>query len=251
MNTNQSSNSEDLSLQKGTRLSDRYLIQETISTSLMSTVYQARDLHFPNVVKLVVVKEMVNPTSDSQERDTIVKNFERQVNLLATLSHPSIPRIFDYFTQGRHSYLVLEYVQGETLETILSNSPGFLPQEQVIQWTIGLCEVLQYLHSHQPEPVIFRDLNPSNIMLDQHNNLMLVDFGIATVFLDVEEGSLTGSAGYSPPEQFQGEVNAQVDIYSLGATMHHLLSGQDPRLEPPYSFTERPNRQINPQITPE
>jgi len=193
MNTKQSNNSEDISLQKGTRLSDRYLIQETISTSPMSTVYQARDLHFPNVVKLVAVKEMANPAADSQDRDTKVKNFDRKVNLLATLSHPSIPRIFDYFTLGRHSYLVLEYIQGETLETILSNSPGFLPQEQVIQWTIGLCEVLQYLHSHQPEPVIFRDMNPSNIMLDQHNNLMLVDFGIAIIFQDREDGSLTGT----------------------------------------------------------
>jgi len=251
MNTNQSNNSEDISLQKGTRLSDRYLIQKTISTSPISTVYQARDLLFPNVVKLVAVKEMVNTAPDSEDRETKVKNFERQVNLLATLSHPSIPTIFDYFTQGRHSYLVLEYVQGETLETILSNSPGFLSQEQVVQWAIGLCEVLQYLHSHQPEPVIFRDLNPSNIMLDQHNHLMLVDFGIAITFQDKEDGSLTGTQGYSPPEQYQGEVSNQVDIYSLGATMHHLLSGQDPRLEPRYSFAERPIRQINPDISPE
>jgi outer membrane protein assembly factor BamB/tRNA A-37 threonylcarbamoyl transferase component Bud32 len=251
LKANQANNSEDLSLPKGTRLADRYLIQDTISASSMSTVYQARDLHFPNVVKLVAVKEMVNPSPDPEDREIKVKNFERHVNLLATLSHPSIPRIFDYFSQGRHAYFVLEYVQGETLETILGNSPGFLSQDEVIQWTIGLCEVLLYLHSHQPEPVIFRDLNPSNIMLDQNNHLMLVDFGIAAVFSNEEEASFTGSPGYSPPELLQGELNAQVDVYSLGATMHHLLSGQDPRKESPYSFAERPIRGVNPDISPE
>jgi outer membrane protein assembly factor BamB/tRNA A-37 threonylcarbamoyl transferase component Bud32 len=251
LNSLKSNKSENLSLPKGTRLANRYLIQETISVSAKSTIYQARDLHFPNVVKLVAVKEMVNPAPDSQDRETKVKNFERQVNLLATLSHPSIPRVFDYFTHERQSYLVLEYIQGETLEKILNNSPGFFPQEQVVQWAIGLCEVLQYLHSHQPEPVILGDLNPTNIMLDQHSNLMLVDFGIANVFLDDQDESQTAMPGYSPPERFQGEVTAQVDVYSLGATMHHLLSGQDPRQQPPFSFTERPIREVNPSISPQ
>jgi outer membrane protein assembly factor BamB/tRNA A-37 threonylcarbamoyl transferase component Bud32 len=251
MNTSQEKSSAGLTLKKGTRLSERYLIQSTISSGTLSSVYQARDLHFPNVVKLVAVKEIVNPAPDSQERETIIKKFERQANLLATLSHPAIPGILDYFTEGRHSYLILEFIHGETLEAILDDSPGYLSQEQVVQWAIGLCEVLQYLHSHQPEPIIFLDLNPSNIMLDQHNHLMLIDFGIAIPFQNDDSGVMVRTQGYSPPEQYQGDVNPQVDIYALGASMHHLLSGQDPRKEPLFSFTERPIRQFNPDVSPE
>jgi len=217
----------------------------------MGSVYRARDLHFPNVVKLVAVKEMINHARDPLVRETIVQNFEREANILATLSHPAIPRIYDYFTQNERSYLILEFIHGKDLETNLNDNPGVFTEEQVIAWAIELCDVLQYLHTHQPEPIIFRDMKPSNVMINQHNHVVLIDFGIAKHFQQGEKGTMIGTEGYSPPEQYRGEATTLADIYAMGATLHHLLTRRDPRLEPPFSFGERPIRQINPQISPE
>ena len=251
MSTIQGQVSEGLTLKKGARLSDRYLIQNTISVSPSSTVYQARDLHFPNVVKQVVVKEFRNPSPDSQERQTNFEDFERQVNLLATLSHPAVPGILDYFTQGRHAYLIMEFIHGQTLASILEDAPGPIPQDQVIRWAIGLCEVLQYLHSHEPETIIFQDLNPSNIMLDQHNNLILVDFGIAHAFQKNSGAVRVDSQVYSAPELGPGELSGLVDIYSLGASIYNLLTGIDLGGETAFSFSQNPVRQFNPEISTE
>lgn len=217
----------------------------------MGAVYRARDLHFPNVVKLVAVKEMINQAQDPLLRDTIVQNFEREANLLATLSHPAIPRIYDYFSHNERSYLILEFVQGKDLESILVDTGGFLPEEKVVAWGIELCDVLHYLHTHQPEPIIFRDMKPSNVMINQHDHVVLVDFGIAKVFRTSQRGTMIGTEGYSPPEQYRGEATMLADIYALGASLHHLLTRSDPRLEPPFSFEERPIRKINPGVTEE
>ena len=152
-------------LQPGTNLVNRYLIQEVIGVGGMGSVYRARDLHFPNVVKLVAVKEMINQAPDPLVRQTIVQNFEREANILATLSHSSIPRIYDYFTLDNRSYLVEEFINGRDLEVLLNQTEGFLPEEQVLDWAIQLCEVLSYLHNHKPQPVVFRDMKPSNVMI--------------------------------------------------------------------------------------
>lgn len=217
----------------------------------MGAVYKARDLHFPNVIKLVAVKEMVNQARDALVRETIVRNFEREANLLATLSHAAIPSIYDYFTHDQKSYLILEFVDGKDLETLLHESSEFFPQEEVIGWAIELCDVLHYLHSHKPEPIVFRDMKPSNVMINQHNHIILVDFGIAKHFQAGEKGTMIGTEGYSPPEQYRGEATALADIYALGATLHHLLTRRDPRVEPPFSFDQRPIRQIVPSVTEE
>ncbi len=236
-------------LSQGTTLSNRYLIQEVIGVGGMGSVYRARDLHFPNVVKLVAVKEMINQAPDPLVRQTIVQNFEREANILATLSHASIPRIYDYFTFENRSYLVLEFVNGKDLEAIIGQVDGLLSEEQVLSWSLELCDVLVFLHGHKPDPIIFRDIKPSNIMINQHNHIMLVDFGIAKPFQTGQRGTMIGTEGYSPPEQYRGEANIQADIYALGATLHHLLTKRDPRLEPPFSFAERPIRKINPAIS--
>jgi serine/threonine protein kinase len=238
-------------LQGGYVLVDRYAIQEVIGVGGMGSVYRARDLHFPNVIKLVAVKEMINSAPDPLIRKTIVQNFEREANILVTLSHPSIPKIFDYFTFDDKSYLVIEYVHGKDLEAMLSEITGFMPEDQVIAWAIELCDVVQYLHGHKPEPIVFRDMKPSNIMVNQQNHIMLVDFGIAKVFKQGQKGTMIGTEGYSPPEQYRGEATPIVDIYSLGATLHHLLTHRDPRLEAPFTFNERPIRKTNPAVSPE
>ena len=230
---------------------NRYLIEEVIGIGGMGAVYQARDLHFPNVIKLVAVKEMINQARDPQVRATIVSNFEREANLLATLSHPGIPRIYDYFSHEERSYLILEFVQGKDLEAILNETDDFLSEAHIVRWGIELCDVLEYLHTHQPEAIIFRDMKPSNVMVNQHNHIVLVDFGIAKTFQTGERGTMIGTEGYSPPEQYRGEATVVADIYALGATLHHLLTRRDPRMEAPFSFRERPVRQINPRVSPE
>lgn len=235
----------------GTVLIDRYAIQDVIGQGGMGAVYRATDLHFPNVIKLVAVKEMINQATDPVMRQTIVQNFEREANILVTLSHPAIPKIFDYFTYEERSYLVEEYVNGKDLEAILAETPGFLSEDQVIAWAIELCDVLHYLHSHKPEPIIFRDMKPSNVMINQQGHVVLVDFGIAKVFKTGEKGTMVGTEGYSPPEQYRGEATPLADIYALGATLHHLLTRKDPRLEAPFTFAERPIRQINPAVSSE
>ncbi|MDP2776155.1 MAG: protein kinase, partial [Anaerolineales bacterium] len=238
-------------LHSGVKLVDRYTIQDVIGIGGMGSVYRARDLHFPNVVKLVAVKEMINLAPDPLVRQTIVKNFEREANMLATLNHPAIPRIYDYFTQNDHSYLVLEFIHGKDLETVISDADGFLPEDQVISWAIQLCDVLAYLHGHKPDPIIFRDMKPSNVMINHNGDVVLVDFGIAKTFQSGQKGTMIGTEGYSPPEQYRGEATPLADIYSMGATLHHAVTHRDPRHEPPFSFAERPMRRINSNISVE
>ena len=236
-------------LHRGTPLANRYLIQDILGIGGMGAVYLARDLHFPNVIKRVAVKEMVNQVRDPSLRETIVRNFEREANILATLDHPSIPRIYDYFTQDDRSYLILEFIDGKDLEAMLNEAQGFFPEVQVMQWAIELCDVLSYLHNHKPEPIVFRDMKPSNVMINSFGHVMLIDFGIAKPFQSGQKGTMIGTEGYSPPEQYKGEAGPLADIYSLGATLHHLLTRHDPRLEAPFSFSERPIRQINPLVS--
>ncbi len=238
-------------LSSGATLVNRYVIQDVIGVGGMGSVYRARDLHFPNVVKLVAVKEMINRAPDPLIRKTIIQNFEREANILATLNHPSIPRIYDYFSDSNRSYLVEEFINGKDLEAIISETPGFLSEEQVLSWAIELCDVLSFLHSHKPDPIIFRDMKPSNVMVNLSQHIILVDFGIAKPFQSGQKGTMIGTEGYSPPEQSRGEATPLADIYALGATMHHALTRRDPRLEPPFSFAERPARKINPAISAE
>lgn len=238
-------------LHAGNNLAERYLIQGVIGVGGMGAVYRARDLHFPNVVKLVAVKEMINMAPDPLVRKTIVRNFEREANLLATLDHRSIPRIYDYFTLNERSYLVEEFINGKDLETIIDDSEGFISEDRLVGWAIELCDVLNFLHTHKPEPIIFRDIKPSNIMINMQDHVVLVDFGIAKHFQQGQKGTMIGTEGYSPPEQYRGDATPLADIYALGATLHHVLTRRDPRLEPPFSFGERPISQFNSDVTPE
>jgi outer membrane protein assembly factor BamB/tRNA A-37 threonylcarbamoyl transferase component Bud32 len=217
----------------------------------MSAVYKVQDLRFPKVTRLCVAKEMLNTATDPQVRAMIERNFEREANILATLSHPGIVQIYDYFSENDRSYLVEEFVDGKDLESVLAETEGFLPEGQVISWALHVCDVLSYLHGHDPRPIIFRDIKPQNIMLDNRGRIRLIDFGIARLFQSGQKGTMIGTEGYSPPEQYRGIAEPRVDIYALGATMHHLLSKQDPRLEPPFSFHERPIHKTNPLVSAE
>ncbi len=235
-------------LQSGTTLQGRYRIEGARGVGGFSSVYQARDLHFPNVVRLCAIKEMVHTSHDPRVRQMTTDSFEREASILATLDHPAIPEVYDFFTERDRSYLVLEYIHGEDLEDKLSKATGMFPTEQVFEWSLQLCDVLAYLHTHKPHPVIFRDLKPSNVMLDRYERIRLIDFNIAKIFQSGVKGTMIGTEGYSPPEQYRGESSPGGDVYALGATLHHVLTRQDPRQEPPFSFAERPIEDTNPQV---
>lgn len=233
-----------------TVLQERYEILAVQGIGGMGAVYQARDLRFGAVSRIIAVKEMMNNAPDPRLRQISIQNFEREANILASLSHPAIPKIFDFFSEGNRSYLVLEFVDGRTLEEALNERRKPFDQEQVLNWALQTCDVLNYLHNQKP-PVIFRDIKPDNLMLRQDGRLMVIDFGIAKVFEQGQRGTMIGTEGYSPPEQYRGVADPRGDLYALAATLHHLLTNRDPRLEPPFTFHERPIQLFNSAVLPE
>jgi outer membrane protein assembly factor BamB len=193
---------------------------------------------------------MIMVTDDPNLREQTILSFEREASMLAVLNHAAIPDISDYFTEGDRSYLVLELVEGRNLQQWLDETTDLIDEPKVLDWALQICEALVHLHSQKPQPIIFRDLKPSNVMLDKDNHIRLIDFGIAKLFeADQDRGTMIGTEGYTPPEQYRGEATPAVDIYALGATLHHILTRQDPRQETPFTFNERPIREANPNIS--
>lgn len=237
-------------LPTGSILQARYEIGKVLGMGGMGAVYLAQDLRFTGVVRHCAVKEMIITTPDPQTRRLAMQSFNREANLLVSLSHPGIPKIYDFFSEANRSYLVMEYVDGQNLETTLENSSDMLDEKTVLDWGVQICSVLEFLHSQKP-PIIFRDLKPANIMLRDQNRIALIDFGIAKAFESGQRGTMIGTEGYSPPEQYQGVASPRVDIYAIGGTLHHLLTKRDPRLHPPFSFQEAPPSTINPNLTVE
>lgn len=242
--------SQRVGLQPGDMLQDRYRIVGSLGAGGFSSVYQARDMRFPNVTKLCAVKEMVISAPDPKIRELTIQSFEREASMLAMLDHPAIPDVSDYFTEKDRSYLILDLIRGKDLDRWLEEQTDPLDQNTCIEWAIQLCDALAHLHNQKPKPIVFRDMKPSNVMLDQHNRIRLIDFGIAKIFEDSNKGTMIGTEGYSPPEQYRGMATPAGDIYALGATLHHLLTNQDPRLEPPFTFAERPIHTKNPTVQP-
>ncbi len=208
----------------------------------MGHVYRVKDTHLSAQRAL---KEMI-PQVGGPEAEII--NYNRETEMLAKQIHPGIPRIFDSFIEHRRAYIVLEYIPGDNLEKRLYTASGFLPQEQVGQWMLQLCRIVEHLHSQRP-PIIFRDIKPNNIILTPDGRIVLVDFGIAKVFNSDQENTNVGTNGYAPPEQYKRQAEPRSDIFAIGATMHHLLTRSDPRKEAPFTFQERMPRSLNPAIS--
>lgn len=239
-------------MQPGVVLQGRYAIEQILGVGGMSVVYRGRDLRFKDVVRPCAIKEMSQSAPDSHTRMLNLKNFERESGLLATLHHPAIPKVYDFFEEHGRIYLILELIPGKDLETVLDEAGGPLPEDRVVRWAVQMCDVLSYLHQHTPEPIVFRDMKPSNVMVTPDERIVLIDFGIARNLARADrKGTMIGTEGYSPPEQYRGLAEPQGDLYAFGATLHHLLSANDPRLETPFTFHERPLRQLNPSISPE
>ena len=237
-------------LDVGTLLNNRYKVVRRIGGGGMGAVYLAEDQNLGGVLR--AVKEMIQAYVDESQQEKAVADFRRESVLLTQLDHPSIPTIYDYFfdeAKGRF-YLVMKYISGGDLAARLRSAPeSKLDEGSVTTWALQIADVLDYLHNRQP-PIVYRDLKPSNIMLDgASNKAMLIDFGIAR-WVNKEEKGVTavGTMGYAPPELFAGNAEPRSDIYSLGATMFHLLTGADPQSNPLliFDFTKNPRpRQIN------
>ncbi|HWE62485.1 MAG TPA: serine/threonine-protein kinase [Chloroflexota bacterium] len=231
------------SLQPDSMLAGRYHIVRTIHQGGMSVVYLAED-RVQNL--LVAVKELRLPqeatTEELKEAETW---FARESYLLSSLRHPLIPTFYSVFREEGRSYIVQEYVQGENLEDVVARQ-GPQPAHIVRGWGQAICELLTYLHLQQ-EPVVFRDLKPSNILLRPDGRLAVVDFGIARPYQPDQIGTVIGSPGYSPPEQYQGVATPQSDVYALGATLHRLLTGYDPEQGAPFTFPSV--QELNPGVS--
>jgi serine/threonine protein kinase len=217
-------------------LKQRYRILASVGKGGMGAVYRAEDTQLGN--RKVAVKEMSQSNLSPQEIVEAAEAFKREAHMLAGLQHPNLPNIYDHFFEGERWYLVMSFIQGETLEDYLDKANGGkLPVGEALQIGIQLCTVLNYLHTQQP-PIIFRDLKPSNVMLTQDGHLYLIDFGIARHFKagQTKDTAAYGSAGYSSPEQYgKAQTTLQSDIYSLGALLHQMLSGTDPS-DSPFHF---------------
>jgi serine/threonine protein kinase len=229
-------------------LHQRYLIVGQAGRGGMSAVYQAVDTQFSN--RHVAIKEMSQGHLNTNELAEATVRFQHEADLLGSLQHPNLPRIYDGFSEDGRSYLVMEYIDGKTLLQMLKDSGGRpLPVVKVLDYAIQLCDVLIYLHSHNP-PIIFRDLKPTNVMIQDNGHAILIDFGIARFFKEgqSQDTVFLGSPGYAPPEQHgASQTNARSDLYSLGATLHCCLTGRDPFLAAD-RFAFPPIAQMNPLV---
>lgn len=238
----------------GTVLNNRYEIVKKVGGGGMGAVYLAHDGNLAGVQR--AVKEMVQSSLEEDQQRKAVEDFKRESMILSTLDHPSIPTIYDYFFDedaGRF-YLVMKYISGGDLSARLRATPGGrIDERTVTEWAIQVADVLAYLHN-LPERIVYRDLKPSNLMIDgSSGRIMLIDFGIARSINAEQKGvTAVGTMGYAPPELFSGSVEPRSDIYSLGSTMFHLLTGADPQNNPLliFDFQKNPRpRQINPNLS--
>jgi hypothetical protein len=243
-------------LDPGSVLNSRYEIVRRIGGGGMGAVYLAKDRNLGDAPR--AVKEMVEAHLDPTQHEKAIGDFKRESLLLTSLEHPSIPTIYDYFydeSLGRF-YLVMKFISGGDLASRLRTAPGGrIDEKTVADWGMQAADVLEYLHS-RPKPIIYRDLKPANLMIDGNSGrVMVIDFGIARWVKQEEKGvTAVGTMGYAPPELFGGRVEPRSDIYSLGATLFHLLTGADPQDNPLliFDFQKNPRpRQIAPSISSE
>jgi len=231
-------------LEAGTILQNRYVIVRLLGGGGMGMVYLAQDQRLAN--RGCAIKEMVDHFIDPQQRIEANDYFAREADTLAQLKHAAIPAITDRFDDRNRHYLVMEYIEGRNLEEELEATGGPLTEGLVIDIARQLSDVLGYLHGLNP-PIIYRDMKPSNVMLTPRGRVVLIDFGIARLFRAARKGTMIGTLGFAPPEQYQGATDPRSDIYSLGATLHYVLTARDPEKFPPFSFP--PVRDLRPDVS--
>lgn len=228
----------------GSVIDGKYEVLKQIGKGGMSKVYLAMD---KRLNKQWAIKELRRKERD-KENEVVVQGLIAEANLMKKLDHPSLPRIVDIIETNQTIYIVMDYIEGETLHTILKKS-GPQDQEMVIEWAKQLCSVLHYLHTRDPA-IIYRDMKPGNVMVTPNGNIKLIDFGIAREYKEqqIQDTVSLGTKGYAAPEQFggKGQTDGRTDIYCLGVTLYHLLTGKNP-CEPPYQLY--PIRHWNPSLS--
>jgi serine/threonine protein kinase len=225
----------------GNLLSGRYRIVRPVGKGGFGAVYEARDERF-QARRMVAIKEMSDSQLTPTERIQAIRDFRHEADLLVQLKHPNLPDVSDFFEESGKAYLVMEFIEGKTLEKEQDDAGGPLDEKLVMGWALQLCDVLGYLHT-QPQPIIFRDMKPSNVMVTKNGQIKLIDFGVARVFKStaVKDTTSLGSRGYAPLEQYgRGQTDPRSDIYALGATLYDLLTKEVP--------ADAPTRRINPQV---
>jgi serine/threonine protein kinase len=248
-------------LSPGTTLWSRYRIIQLVGQGGMGAIYQAEDTRLEG--RLCALKEVIPESRDSEEsHEQIQAQFHREASTLARLDHPNLPKVSDYFLYNGRDYLVMDFVPGRDLRELIEEARGqgqFLTEEQALIWADQLCDALEYLHSQDP-PVLHRDIKPANIKLTPAGSIKLVDFGLVKLMVPDDNRTITvlqgrGTVQYTPLEQYGGDTghtDVRSDIYSLGATLYHLLTAQPP-LEAKQRFLKpgaMPTaRELNPHIT--
>lgn len=227
----------------GSLVDGKYKILRVVGKGGMSVVYQAVN---EKANKIWAIKEV---RKDGVQNFEIVKqNLIVETELLKRFNHPNLPSIIDVIDTEDSFLIVMDYIEGNSLSKAIETS-GAQSQKDVIDWAKQLCDVLGYLHSRKP-PIIYRDMKPANVMLKPDGNVSLIDFGTAREFKSssVEDTTCLGTQGYAAPEQYggHGQTDARTDIYCLGATMYHLVTGHNPST-PPYEMY--PIRQWNPLLS--
>lgn len=230
-------------LEIGSLIDGKYKILNKVGQGGMSVVYLAMN---EKANKQWAIKEVRK--DGVKDFEIIKQGLVVETDLLKKLSHPSLPSIIDVIEGPDTFLIVMDYIQGNPLSKALEEY-GAQPQEYVIEWAKQLCDVLEYLHTRTP-PIIYRDMKPANIMLKPDGNICLIDFGTAREFKEKNLADTTclGTVGYAAPEQFggMGQTDARTDIYCLGATLYHLVTGRNP-CDPPYEIL--PIRQVNPALS--
>ncbi len=238
-------------------LKDRYRILSLLGQGGMGSVYRGFDAALDRPVAVKQLRPAV--AADATTAPAIKQQFEREAKILATLTHPNLPRVTDYFTDDNVPYLVMDYIEGDTLSDLLKQKHNGFPVIQVLNWADQILSALEYIHSHG---VIHRDLKPGNLRLTPDGRIFLVDFGLSKSLQSAHPDTATmmrgvGTAEYAPPEQYDstlGHTDARADIYSLGATLYHLLVGKAPatvtqRMAEPQTF--QPVRDTGALISPQ
>lgn len=225
----------------GTVIDGKYEVLREIGRGGMSVVYLAMDTHLN---KQWAVKEIRKKGSGKND-EIVVNSLLAEANMMKRLDHPALPRIVDIIDNGVTIYVVMDYIEGESLDKILLEY-GAQPEDKVINWAMQIADALSYLHGQKP-PIIYRDMKPANVMLKPEGNIKIIDFGIAREYKEqnLADTTVLGTKGYAPPEQYSGQTDPRSDIFALGMTMHHLLTGVDPRNGEPYA----PVRQWNPELS--
>lgn len=232
-----------MATQVGTVIDGKYEILKQIGKGGMSTVYLAMD---KRLNKQWAVKE-IRKSSSGKNEEIVINSLLAEANLMKRLDHPTLPRIVDIIDNGSTLYIIMDYIEGESLDKILKEY-GPQPEEVVIDWAMQICDAFSYLHSQNPK-IIYRDMKPANIMLKPEGNIKIIDFGIAREYKEqnLQDTTVLGTRGYASPEHYGSrQTDERSDIFTLGMTMHHLLTGIDPR---PADYIYAPVRQWNPALS--